>query len=460
MIYTAKCYWPGVTERQLEQAAARAVLEAASTSRAGSAIAYLGAILFEDDELVLCLFDAASRAAVRTTTDRAGIPCERVIDSHWLPARDRPLRESCERAARQSAGPYTGLSKEGLMTFIRTKAAIAALSLAGALAFAGTAAADRQDDGGDRHGGRVTTVHCGQTLTQSVRLANDLTNCPADGLVIGADGITVDLNGHTIDGTVAQPTDCENAPREPAGIKNGGGDSRVYDRLTIENGTLQQFAQGFNAGSDTDGMADSRLRDLTVRDNSSGGLDMGSGGLFTNRNRVRHNLITGTRCGNGIVVNSSDGSLVAENTVRDNLGGILLCCSVRNVVRDNLVAHNADDGIAVCCDGRDNLIEHNEVFDNASLGILVFFGTEGTLVRENHVARNGDNIILGASANTVAHNLVTDALGCPFCDPPTGFGIRSSTTADDNVVTGNVVARTKEDGIRILDFDPTDPDYP
>ena len=183
-------------------------------------------------------------------------------------------------------------------------------------------------------------------------------------------------------------------------------------------------------------------------------------GLFTNRNRVRHNLITGTRCGHGIVVNSSDGSLVAENTVRDNLGGILLCCSVRNVVRDNLVAHNADAGIAVCCDGRDNLIEHNEVFDNASLGILVFFGTEGTLVRENHVARNGDNIILGASANTVAHNLVTDALGCPFCDPPTGFGIQVVDDADDNVVTGNVVARTKEDGIRILDFDPNDPDYP
>ena len=77
------------------------------------------------------------------------------------------------------------------------------------------------------------------------------------------------------------------------------------------------------------------------------------------------------------MVNSSDGSLVAENTIRDNRGGILLCCSVRNVVRDNLVAHNADDGIAVCCDGRDNLIEHNEVFDNASLGILVFFGTRG-----------------------------------------------------------------------------------
>ena len=88
MIYAAKCYWPGVNETQLERAAARAVLEAATESRTGSAIAYLGSILFEDDELVLCLFEAASRAAVRRTSERAGIPCERVMDSHWLPRPD------------------------------------------------------------------------------------------------------------------------------------------------------------------------------------------------------------------------------------------------------------------------------------------------------------------------------------------------------------------------------------
>src|SRR4051812_25662885 len=138
-----------------------------------------------------------------------------------------------------------------------TRAAVAALGLAGALACAGPAAADDH--------ARLTTVHCGQTLTQSVKLANDLTDCPGDGLVIGADRLTVDLNGHTIDGTVAPVADCGDAPREPAAIVNGGGDaSRVYDRVTIQNGTLQQFAQGLSAGSGTDGMADSRLRRLTV----------------------------------------------------------------------------------------------------------------------------------------------------------------------------------------------------
>jgi hypothetical protein len=83
--YAAKCYWPGVTARQLEQASARAGAEAEAASRAGSTIAYLGSIVFPDDELVLCLFDAASRAVVRATAERAGMPCERVMYSHWLP---------------------------------------------------------------------------------------------------------------------------------------------------------------------------------------------------------------------------------------------------------------------------------------------------------------------------------------------------------------------------------------
>jgi hypothetical protein len=76
-LYAAKCYWPGVTELALEQAAARAATEVDA--------GYVGSLLFPDDELALCLFDAPSRAAVRRTTERAAIPCERVMDSLWLP---------------------------------------------------------------------------------------------------------------------------------------------------------------------------------------------------------------------------------------------------------------------------------------------------------------------------------------------------------------------------------------
>ncbi len=80
----AKCYWPGVTERAVTLAASRGAAEAEAVSRAGSAVGYLGSILFPDDELVLCLFDAPSSAAVRRVAERAGIPCERVMNSQWM----------------------------------------------------------------------------------------------------------------------------------------------------------------------------------------------------------------------------------------------------------------------------------------------------------------------------------------------------------------------------------------
>ena len=329
------------------------------------------------------------------------------------------------------------------MTTFHSRTA-AALALAGALALAAPAAAK-------------PTVSCGDTLTHSVTLTRDLTDCPGDGLVIGADGITVDLDGHTIDGTVTQLPGCAEPPFGVAGIANGGG----YDRLTIEDGTLQQFANGLSAGSETTGMSNSILRDLRARDNRFGGITLGSRDGRNDANRIVHNHAYGNGCADGISLNTARGNLVAHNRSHDNAQGIGVCCGERNVVRDNAAVHNADNGIAICCDGRENRVEGNAVRDNANNGIIVFFNAEGTLIRGNHVARNGDGIVLDeASGNTVAHNLVSDALGCPFCDPPTGFGIAVVGHADDNVVAGNVVSRTKEDGIRILDFDPADPGNP
>ena len=134
--------------------------------------------------------------------------------------------------------------------------AVAAFILAGSLALAVSPAAAHS----------TTNVQCGQTLTHSVKLANNLVNCPGDGLAIGADGITVDLNGHTVDGVVTQ-TDCPQGPPEPgAGINIG-----AYDGVTIKDGAVQQFNNGIAAGGDTDGMSDSRVHHLTVRDNRFGG---------------------------------------------------------------------------------------------------------------------------------------------------------------------------------------------
>jgi hypothetical protein len=330
------------------------------------------------------------------------------------------------------------------MTIVHPRAAAAAAIIAGALALAAPAAAK-------------PALQCGDTVTHSVTLTRDLTNCPDWGLLIGADGITVDLNGHTIDGTVTQITDCDVRPSGPAGIGNPS-----YDRVTIENGTLQQFSGGFGAGTETTGMSDSTLRNLTARDNRFSGIEMGSRFGHNDDNRIVNNHVYGNGCGDGIALNTSARTLVAHNRSHDNHQGILVCCSQHDVVRDNVVTHNAENGIGICCDGSANLIERNEVTDNANNGVIVFANADGTLIRGNHVARNGDDIVIdeGVDDTTIAHNLVTDALGCPFCEPPTGFGILVVADANDNTIADNVVSRTKEDGIRVLDFDPADPENP
>ena len=81
MLYAAKCYWPGVTQPELELVVARAARTGASAS---SDVAYRGSLLFADDDLVLCLFDGPSRAAVKDASERAGIPCERLMESIWI----------------------------------------------------------------------------------------------------------------------------------------------------------------------------------------------------------------------------------------------------------------------------------------------------------------------------------------------------------------------------------------
>src|SRR5262245_8548444 len=172
---------------------------------------------------------------------------------------------------------------------------LAGLAAAGAAAFAaGPAAASP-----------TAAVHCGQTLTTSVKLKADLVDCPGDGLVIGASGITVDLNGHTIDG-VSTSTDCDADPRGlPAGIANHGG----FDRVTVGNGTIRQFDTGFGAGpiaeGDDDAMSDSRIHDLVVRDTRFGGIGLGSGHAGSNaRNLVDHNDVSRVACGVAVDVNT------------------------------------------------------------------------------------------------------------------------------------------------------------
>jgi hypothetical protein len=94
VLYTAKCFWPGLTEDDLRLAAARAETQTRNTGTT-----FQGALYLPGDELVLCLFYANSRADVKQASERAGMPCERVIESRWVTAARGPALDGKENVS-------------------------------------------------------------------------------------------------------------------------------------------------------------------------------------------------------------------------------------------------------------------------------------------------------------------------------------------------------------------------
>jgi hypothetical protein len=92
MLYAAKCYWPGVTRTDLQRVADRAAQAGLGRDR----VAYLGALLFADDDLVLCLFQGPTRASVIQASERLGIPSERLMDAAWL-GPHQPIPEGAQK---------------------------------------------------------------------------------------------------------------------------------------------------------------------------------------------------------------------------------------------------------------------------------------------------------------------------------------------------------------------------
>src|SRR3954471_16536171 len=82
----------------------------------------------------------------------------------------------------------------------------------------------------------AVTLTCGQTITENTKLTSDIGPCDGDGLVIGADNITLDLGGHTIS-AVAQPSTAG----AWTGVRVGG-----HDGVTVRKGKILGFTPYVN----------------------------------------------------------------------------------------------------------------------------------------------------------------------------------------------------------------------
>jgi parallel beta-helix repeat protein len=261
------------------------------------------------------------------------------------------------------------------------------------------------------------TVECGQVLTRSTLVQNDLTDCEGDGLVIGA-RIILDLNGKTIDGVGLVP----NVETDPAGIRNLG-----HDDVIVRNGTVQQFHVGVAL---TPGSDDNTVRGLRVQDNPVAGVEVSQ----TQRSRIFQNVLLSN--GHGVALSDVTGGQVSDNTLTGNLKKALYLLDTTGVaVASNTVRGGGIDGQrvgdeALRLDGSSgNTLTGNTLSGTGDAGLLIATGSHHNRVEANLLSDLGDSGVLVSESdgNQLIANTATAMADA---------GVRLSG-ADDTLVSDN-----------------------
>lgn len=288
--------------------------------------------------------------------------------------------------------------------------------------------------------GTASAAHigCGATITVSTTLHSDIGPCPGNGLIIGADKITLDLGGHRIFGT----------PGPGDGLAGG---VRLPQRsgVTIQNGTISDF----DAGVAIYGGSGNTVRNLAVRDNVgpddtlnaelgdgiylyasaknliTGNTVVGNGvydgigvwGKGADANTILNNVVEATvgtsdrtDGGVGIITNGADlnstvihNTLIRGNVVRSNSGaGISNVNHVGGTIENNTIEGNGfrsgnGNGIGVqmgraAPGGSSLVIRNNEVHGNYQHGIVILDGAHGNKITNNNAADNAVVRLRGA----------------------------------------------------------------
>jgi parallel beta-helix repeat protein len=184
-------------------------------------------------------------------------------------------------------------------------------------------------------------VACGDTITEDTTLDADLVDCPGRGLWIFGEGITLDLNGHTIDGSGIE-----------VGIDAGGSG-------TIRDGVVRDFWVGLAVSG-----IDVAVRRMAISANAVGIASSGTGV------RVEHNTIS-NNAERGVLLSDAAQNVIRKNVITGNAAGVGLVWSSGNRIEQNEVRANLGDGVHLVGEGgaNGNVIEANVASANGDDGI-------------------------------------------------------------------------------------------
>ncbi len=217
-------------------------------------------------------------------------------------------------------------------------------------------------------------VSCGDTITQSTRLTADIGPCSGDGIIIGADNITLNCNGHTLTG--------------PGSTETFGTGILLADRsgVTIRNCHVTEFSFGFNVTS-----SNNRLQGNTAARNIGDGFEISGSNNKLQGNRASHNEHVGFFLesadnnklqGNTAAYNGGSGFLLffdflsegsnnnnlQGNTATHNGGDSFSIWGSNNRLKGNIATHSQFDGFFLSGDSQNNFLIGNKGDNNLKLG--------------------------------------------------------------------------------------------
>jgi parallel beta helix pectate lyase-like protein len=299
----------------------------------------------------------------------------------------------------------------------RRRIVLAFTALVAALSVAQTANASRPP---------AYRLSCGDTVTTDTVLRADIVGCAGTALVIGADGVRLDLGGHAVDGAILATGHAD------LSLLNGAvyGDVRFEDVRRASVRRLQ-VRRGSIACLNSAGCA--IVKNLVT----AGGIAIcqSESGV---PNRVRGNVVRGAP-GAGIAASRTDTTSIAENVVRDSGIGIETSHAADLRIERNLIVDNAGDGLSGSFGSAADIVR-NVIARNGGDGISLRTWGGLTLIARNLVYRNGGSGIFGAA---VAHWAVVRNLA----SGNGAAGIAITGAVDDATLARNRARRNRGLGI-------------
>jgi parallel beta-helix repeat protein len=216
-------------------------------------------------------------------------------------------------------------------------------------------------------------VGCGDTITTNTKLHHNLTNCPNNGIVIGANGVTLNLNGHRIDGDGTPAVGCDPETEFcDVGVVNDG-----HDGVTVKHGSVREFLYGVFVGR----ARHNRVLGISSRKNFFFGFFVAESA----RSLVRNSSGSGNPApeGDGLGLFGSHRVRIVHSSFRRNALGIHISDSPGNVIKKNRLSRNSDFAIIVEADR--NRIRRNRCVRNSAC-VLVAQGNANVIAR-NRVLR-------------------------------------------------------------------------